>query len=268
MQSGVAPFSLFSPARLSILLTFVVLAAGLNQACPAATAPANIRNPEEEGKALANRLRNMPPEENSQVHGVLEILPRTGPPQFIPVTCTIKLTTNGWQVAYTALGTNAASGQAGTLSIFHTPGEPSVYRWTASTNAKGSAGSPVELTQPFVGTDFWVQDLGLEFLHWPQQRILRAEMSRGRACRILESSQPKPAANGYVRVLSWVDLETGGIIQAEAYDAAGKLLKKFKLGSFGKVEGQWRLRNMRISSPQTGSQTDLKFELNRPAAAP
>jgi hypothetical protein len=104
-------------------------------------------------------------------------------------------------------------------------------------------------------------DLGLEFFHWPKQRAIRAEMRRGQPCRVLESTDPNARPGGYSRVLSWIDNETGGVIEAEAYDSTNKLLKKFALGSFKKVEGQWQLRDMRISNVQTEQQTKLKFDL-------
>ena len=86
-------------------------------------------------------------------------------------------------------------------------------------------------------------------------------MRRSRPCRVLESVAPYSTRDGYVRVLSWIDLETGGVIQAEAYDQRNKLLKRFSLGSFEKVAGQWQLRDMKIRNARTGQQTTLKFHL-------
>ena len=80
---------------------------------------------------------------------------------------------------------------------------------------------------PFAGSDFWIADLGLEFFHWPEQKILKKEFRRGRGCMVLESTNPNPSTNGYSRVDSWIDKESGGIVQAKAYDAKGKLLKEF-----------------------------------------
>ena len=44
---------------------------------------------------------------------------------------------------------------------------------------------------------------------------------------VLESTNPNPSTNGYSRVLRWIDDETPGIVQAEAYDLKNKLLKEF-----------------------------------------
>ncbi|MGP8021051.1 MAG: outer membrane lipoprotein-sorting protein [Limisphaerales bacterium] len=116
----------------------------------------------------------------------------------------------------------------------------------------------------FAGSDFWVEDLSLEFFHWPEQKILKHEMRRGRACQILESTNPSPSPNGYSRVVSWIDNETLGIVQAEAYDAKGELLKEFYPKSFKKVNGQWELQEMEIRNDQTGSRTRLEFDLKKP----
>ncbi len=118
---------------------------------------------------------------------------------------------------------------------------------------------------PFAHSDFWVADLGLEFFHWPEQKILPkpTNLARGRDYTLLESTNPNPSTNGYSRVLSWIDKETGGPLQAEAYDFNGKLLKEFMPKSFKKVNGQWALQEMEIRNVQTGSRTRLEFDIKK-----
>ena len=114
---------------------------------------------------------------------------------------------------------------------------------------------------PLAGTDFWLIDLGLDFFHWPGQKVLRYEMRRGRSCRVLEST-PSPGANlGYGRVLSWIDRESNGLLQAEAYDLNNKLLKEFTVRSIKKVDGVWQVKDMDIRTLTNGSLTRLEFEL-------
>jgi len=122
-----------------------------------------------------------------------------------------------------------------------------------------------QLFLPFAGSDFWICDLGLEFFHWPAQKVLpgSTQLKRGRAYMLLESTNPNPATNGYSRVLSWIDRESGGILEAEAYDFKGKLLKDFAPKSFKKVNGQWELQEMEIRNVQTGSRTRLEFDLKK-----
>jgi hypothetical protein len=117
------------------------------------------------------------------------------------------------------------------------------------------------LSFPFAGSDFWIGDLGLEFLHWPGQKILRGDTAAGRLCKVLESANPNPSTNGYSRVLCWIDNEALGIVEAKAYDAQNKLLKEFYPKNIKKVNGQWQVGSMEIDNVQTRSRTWLKFDL-------
>ncbi|HSY10064.1 MAG TPA: outer membrane lipoprotein-sorting protein [Candidatus Dormibacteraeota bacterium] len=120
-----------------------------------------------------------------------------------------------------------------------------------------------KIMTPFANSDFWIADLGLEFFHWPEQKILKHDMKRGRSCQVLESANPNPSTNGYSRVVSWIDNETLGIVHAEAYDLKNKLLKEFDPKSFKKVNGQWELQEMEIRNDQTGSRTRLEFDVKK-----
>ena len=245
--------------RVAVLVLLAALAAPLRAADfnAAASTPAAspILEPVKEGQELAAKLRSAAPEESSEFSGVLEITAKDGRQRFIPIISKITVTSTNWQVVYQSAPTNGVPAE--TLTILHSPGQSN--RYTLAIGAKPPAAAP--LAHAFAGSDFWLLDLGLEFFHWPQQRALRAEMSRSRPCRVLESVTPRPAPDGYARVLSWIDNETGGILQAEAYDPQNKLLKKFKLGSFQKIQGQWQLRDMTIRNVRTGQQTELKFDL-------
>jgi hypothetical protein len=118
-----------------------------------------------------------------------------------------------------------------------------------------------ETITPFASSDFWVGDLGLEFLHWPKQAILRGDTARGRLCKVLESTNPDPSTNGYSRVLCWIDNEAVGIVEAKAYDAQNKLLKEFYPKDIKKVNGQWQVGSMEIDNVQTRSRSRLEFDL-------
>ena len=245
--------------RAVALVLLIALGVPLREIVLAATSPtpaaSPILEPVKEGQELAAKLRSAVPEEGSEISGVLEITVKDGRQQFIPIVSKITITSTNWQVVYQSAPTNGTPAE--TLTILHTPGQTN--RYTLAISAELAAAVP--LTRAFAGSDFGLLDLGLEFFHWPQQRALRAEMARNRSCRVLESVTPRPAPDGYARVLSWIDNESGGVLQAEAYDRQGKLLKKFALGPIQKVQGQWRLREMRIRNTQTRQQTELKFDL-------
>ncbi len=115
----------------------------------------------------------------------------------------------------------------------------------------------------FAGSDFWVADLGLEFLHWPKQLLLKKEMRRSRSCNVLESINPEPVAGAYSRVRCWIDIESGGIVLAEAFDSQDKLLKEFAPKEIKKIQGEWQLEEMEIRNVQAGSRTRVVFNLGQ-----
>lgn len=128
--------------------------------------------------------------------------------------------------------------------------------WT-ELNLKGGVDTAIS----FAGTDFWICDLGLEFLQWPEQSMLKREMRKGRACRVLESKPAEWVDPVYARVVSWVDNETDGIVMAQAFNEKRKRVKEFEVQSFKKVDGVWQLKRMTIYNNQTDSRTTLEIDL-------
>ncbi|MDB6121523.1 MAG: outer rane lipoproteinsorting protein [Pedosphaera sp.] len=183
-----------------------------------------------------------------------------------------KVNANGgtWKVTYLASATNGKGAEQ--LTVVHSTNGPNEYLYAQAPSAGAPLSEPKKLSGaqadiPLAGSDFWLSDLGFEFYHWPQQVKEKVEMKRGRVCYVLESSNPNPSANGYSRVITWIDKEsyeqqTGGPIQAEAYGPDKKLLKEFSLGSFKKIKGRWELKEMEIENVKTGSRTKLQFDLD------
>ena len=213
----------------------------------------DLATAEQEGRALARQLRELRPEANYTNSGKLVIRIPKKPRQEIPFTSRILVTETNWTTVYEILpGPN----QPFTFSVEHRPETPSRY------SLNGTSPLPNDQTMtPFAGSDFWLADLGLEFFHWPGQRLTKREMRRGKSCQVLESRQPDSWTNGYARVVSWIHTESGAVVQAEAYDPQGKLLKEFRPTAVEKVNGAWQLKEMEIENVQTGSRTTLEFDL-------
>jgi hypothetical protein len=219
-----------------------------------------------EGQALAVDLCALNPEQPVELTGRVTIKRRSQPALETPFRFKIMPGQPTWTSMYQTLAgdSNAPPQQ---LLIHRAAGKPNQYivvtprpgeTSLSVTNTAGSAAAA------FAQSDFLAGDLGLEFLRWRDQRLLRKEMTMSRACKVLESKPgPGEAAIGYGRVVSWVDNETGGILKAEAYDPAGKRLKEFELNSFKKVEGQYQLEEMEIRNVQTKSRTRLTFDLGK-----
>jgi hypothetical protein len=183
----------------------------------------------------------------------------------VPVEVRVDLGTNAWQTTYRA---RFPDGRRESLAVI-TPweGVPEFVLQRTSTDGKVAElrpERPDQLYAAFAGTDFWIMDLGLAFLHWPDQRWIGRESRRTRTCDMLESLNPAPAPGAYRRVVTWVDEETGGIVRAEAYDARNRLLKEFSPGSFVRVGSRYELRDMEIRNEQTDSRTTLLFEVPEP----
>lgn len=179
-----------------------------------------------------------------------------------PVRLELRGTEGAWESLYRVFACSGALVE--TLTILHTTtGNRYTLRRAADVEGAGSVqtlqGNAASV--PLAGTDFWLCDLGLEFLHWPVQRIARTEMRKGRSCRVLESVNPLPQPGVYARVLSWVDIESGGLLRAEALASDGRRIKEFNIGSLKKIEGRFQLKSMEIRDERSDSRTRIEFEL-------
>jgi hypothetical protein len=226
----------------------------------AATAATNeLSDAEIEGRQLAQQLCNARPTENFTNTGFLQIRDSNGKRTNISITFTVRVSPTNWTSIYTSSAMNPWEER---LFVTHTDNLTNVYLHYLS-SVISTVTAPAADTSPFANSDFWLADLGLEFFHWPAQKVLKHEMRRGQGCKVLESTNPEPSTNGYSRVVSWIGNESGGIVQAEAYDAKGKLLKEFRPKNLKKVNGQWQVESMEIQNVQTGSRTRLAFNLEK-----
>ena len=231
-----------------------------------AAATNDLSNSQIEGRTLAQQLCNERPGTNATLTGTLKIRDKNGTRTEWPMKFEVVVTETNWTSIYEkTLPTNVPA--FGRLLIEHDASSNRYEMTLVSTNhgPRNMNRSEVVERLLFAG-DFLGLDLGLEFFHWPEQAVLKHEMRRGRSCRVLESTNPNPGAfpnlPDYSRVDSWIDNESGGIVHAEAYDVAGKLLKEFDPKSFKKVNGQWELEDMEIRNDQTGSRTRIEFDLD------
>jgi hypothetical protein len=226
---------------------------------------AEIPASDAEGQALAAELRSAPPPENLEVEGLIRIRREDGRRTNQPFRYRVVAGNDSWQHIYEATPSLSHPGE--TLVVAHRPDAPPTYTLTRRTGPSAKDLETVTLAGdqamiPFANSDFWLADLGLEFLHWPRQRIdrnTRLTMRKGRSCRVLESINDRPGASGYTRVRSWVDIKTGGIIIAEAYAGERRMSREFEIGGFTKVDDHWALKNMEIRNLQTDSRTILEF---------
>ncbi|MDQ6631385.1 MAG: outer membrane lipoprotein-sorting protein [Verrucomicrobiota bacterium] len=213
---------------------------------------------------LAEQLRSREPEENSEIGAVLKIRSKNKKMTEIPVICKILTSTNHWDTIYETAATPQIGAEK--LIVRHFTNAPNQYFHARAENSSDllpelESLSPAGATIPLAGSDFWLTDLGLDFLHWPEQRRLKGELRLNQSCYVLESSDPD--GEEIVRVKSWIDKKSNGILVAEAYNRKKQKVKEFSLSgsSFKKIKGHWQLEKMDIHNAKTGSQTTLKFNL-------
>ncbi len=245
-----------------LVLTPSALAIGLIGSAPDIWAAEAAGSDLVEGAALAAELRTARPTHSFTNAAILHRRQADGRRTQVPIRIETAVPSVGddWTVTYRA----EPGGTVGveTLTLHYRPGQVPDRHLTRDGSATSS---PVGPNEPFAGSDFSVSDLALEFLHWPEQKVIRRdrpEMRKGRPCRILESTRPATSAitGGVIRVRSWIDLEHKQPLMAEAYDARGTLIKAFSVGSVKKVDGVWQLKDLEIVDEQSGTLTRLEFD--------
>jgi hypothetical protein len=178
----------------------------------------------------------------------------------IPLRVQVSTSPMSWESSYS---TSSNRDYTATLVVTHFPDRPSAYKVANINRPPTDTNEFIPLTgdeilAPFARSDFAIADLGLEFFWWPQQKVLKKEVHRSCGCTVLESTNP--STNGYSRIVSWIDTESLGIVEAYAYDARGKQLKDFYPKDLKKVNGQYQVQTMVMENTQTGTRTRLEFE--------
>jgi hypothetical protein len=235
----------------------------------------DLSDAEIQGRQLAQKLLEQIPATNSTQTGVLKIRDGKGKTSAIPIKFETIVTTTNWSSIYELSPANIVSNTWTPirLVVLHDSSNSNQYHLTISFGGIPERRwtkdrSDIVAILPFAG-DFWVADLGLDFFHWPEQKVLKKEFHRECACMVLESTNPNLSSSNavppirYSRVVSWIDEESLGIVDAYAYDANGKKLKNFYPKNFEKVDGQYQVQSMVMENFQTGSRTRLEFDLKK-----
>lgn len=211
---------------------------------------------ERQARSLIADLLSQKPSENSRDTGSVQIRASGGKPRELAANFEVIVTPTNYGTIYQVTG---ASGREEPLTIYHSGTQPSDY-FMGSNKLTQS-----QIMTPFAGSDFWVADLGLEFLHWPQQRIVRKEMRQHTFCAVLESINPNPVPGGYLRVVSWIGAHPGEtiLVHADAFDEHGARLKRFDPKNLKKINGAYQLESMEMHNDRTGSRTIIEFNLKK-----
>lgn len=219
-----------------------------------------------EGRRLARTLLGQRPAANASVSGFIQIRPRGGKTREIPFHSSVMVVGDGeWKTVYE---TDSIEGTpAVRLTIRHTSNVVAEFMLQDQA-AEGSFGEARKLTwdeafQPFVGSDFRIIDLAYphsDHLTWPTQRLLGRDIRRGQSCHELESVNPTPARSGFAKVISWIDIDTGGPLEITGYDSNNDKILQFSPKRFRKVNGEFKVTELHVSNRKTKSRTVLRLE--------
>jgi hypothetical protein len=262
-------FSDFRLGRSGLLLLLSALACAAQPKSELAPPPPlDPVEGERQAQALVAHLLEQKPEQPATNVVVLKIRDSAGTQRELPARFDVLPLATSWLNVYESLAPKEHP--ATKLTIIHSDAQPNQYFLSQSerpgaTNAMPRQLSANQIMASFAGSDFWIVDLGLDFLHWPQQRVLRKQMRKGMSCDVLQSINPNPVPGGYSRVLSWIAINRPDdivIVHAEAFDTRDTLLKEFDPKKVAKVNGLWQLEEMEIRNRQTGSRTRIDFNLD------
>ena len=206
-----------------------------------------------DGRKLARAIREMVPEESVEISATVEVIERERKRHKVPVVIRIeKEGQTRWSFTCLAKRDGAADEQ---WCVHHELGEANRYEH----NGRPVDGAEIHVN--FAGSSFTIADLGLEFLHWPSQVVLKTQRRKSRLCDLLESKNPKPAKGEYHRVLSWVDKKTGGILHADIHTDEAKPVKQFSVKGLIKKDGHWQVDEMEMRDTKTRVRSRLHFHL-------
>lgn len=210
-----------------------------------------------DGLRIAKEVRELRLMEDAR--GILKIYKGRPLSAEIPFRLLNSTTSSNWSATFTAETTNQV--HVATLTVVHSENAPNVYQLSDGTNSPTTLNCG-DLMTSFADSDFSAADFGLDFLHWSGQRLLTNQVHRSQSCHKLESVNSHPVTNGYTRVVSWIDIDTGGIVEAEAWSGKKKL-KVFEPTSVQKVNGQYVVKELEMRNVQAGTRSVLVFNYDK-----
>jgi len=135
------------------------------------------------------------------------------------------------------------------------------------TDGKAAKVSPRRFDDRVRDTDISYEDLSLCFLYWPTATVQGEQTMLLQKCWIVRVEPGPRGDTQYSKVDLWISKKTGAMMQAEAFDLAGKLSRRFKVLSGQSLgDGLWILKEMRIESfgGRSQARTPTYLDIDKP----
>ena len=210
-------------------------------------------DPLPDGNQLARAIRELIPEKDVEIRATMEVVERER--KRLKTGIVIRVEKTGQTQWFTTYEAKRDGKVAEQWRVCHELGQANRYEQS------GRLAKRAEIHSSLAGSSFSIADFGMEFLHWPNQVVLKTQRRMSRLCHVLESRNPEPTNGEYHRVVSWVDKETGGILLADIYTAEAKPVKQFAVKGLTKKEGRWQVDEMEMRDTKTRVRSRLHFHL-------
>jgi hypothetical protein len=109
-----------------------------------------------------------------------------------------------------------------------------------------------QLSAPIRGMAVSYEDLAMRFLDWPNGKLLKSETVSLAKCWKVHVAAPDNVGS-YGSVDLWVHQASGGLAKMEAYDRAGKLIKRFEVRGTQKAGDAMILEKMLMDTVDPAS---------------
>ena len=103
-------------------------------------------------------------------------------------------------------------------------------------------------------------DLTLSFLWWRTGAIIGKQEVKEQPCYVLDVNAPSGASGNYGHVRLWIDVRVSMLLQAEAYDDRGTLVRRIAIKSFKKIDEQWMIKDLEIQDFAAARRTILRVQ--------
>ena len=124
------------------------------------------------------------------------------------------------------------------------------------------AGAPLpDPKQTIQGTDLTWSDISLSFLWWRHASISGTEKVLDRDCYIIEAPAPAGEKTPYSLARLWIDRQYLMLLRAEGCDANGKTLRRVAVKSIKKINDEWMVKDLDVTSLPSNLRTSLRINI-------
>ena len=101
--------------------------------------------------------------------------------------------------------------------------------------------------RPILGSDITYRDLALDFLTWPEVRLVGRANAKTLPAFVLETVNPAGSDSPISKVRYWVSSEHFVLVQAEAYNSHGEVIRRFDVNGVQRFGDFWTIKELRIA---------------------